>query len=129
MAIVYWFIVVLFLLIGLAGAFCIYFSDLKLMSIIVVFVTLALCGGVYWYGNNTAKGKRTLKDQNSDFNNGISRTLTIYDFKGQQIKQYSGKFDVETGNKDKVPYIVFDDENNKRHIVYYTTGTIIIDEN
>jgi hypothetical protein len=75
--------------------------------------------------SGTESGKRAYKDQESNFSSGITRTVTVYDFNGEIIKQYTGKFDVETGNAD---YILFDDENGKRHIIYYTTGTIIIDE-
>ena len=30
--------------------------------------------------------------------------------------------------KDQQSYILFDDEEGKRHIIYYTTGTITVDE-
>lgn len=77
---------------------------------------------------NTESGKRALKDQQSNFGDGINRFVEVYDVNGELIKQYDGKFDVETSNANGAPYIVFDDENNKRHIIYYTTGTVIIDE-
>lgn len=77
---------------------------------------------------NTESGKRAIKDTQSEFGGGIERTVSVYDVNGELIKTYEGKFDVEVGNSSGNPYIVFDDENNKRHIVYYTTGTILIDE-
>jgi hypothetical protein len=84
-------------------------------------------GGAIFY-LNTESGKRAIKDLESEMNNGISRTVSVYDVQGELIKEYSGKFDVETGNSSGAPYIKFDDEKGKRHIVYYTTGTILIDE-
>jgi hypothetical protein len=45
------------------------------------------------------------------------------------IVLFVNAFDVETGNDDNATYILFDDDNGKRHIIYYTTGTICIDEN
>ena len=57
-------------------------------------------------------------------NKGIDRTVKVYDVNGKLIQEYDGKFDIEYDD-DR---IVFDDENNKRHIIYYPTGTIIIDE-
>lgn len=84
-------------------------------------------GGAMFY-LNTESGKRAIKDLKSEMDRGINRTVSVYDVQGQLIKEYSGKFDVETGNSSGAPYIVFDDENDKRHIVYYTTGTILIDE-
>lgn len=77
---------------------------------------------------STETGKRALKDQKSNFGDGINRTVEVYDVGGNLIKKYDGKFDVETSNSNGTPYIVFDDENDKRHIIYYTTGTVIIDE-
>lgn len=75
--------------------------------------------------SGTEAGKRAYKDQESNFSNGITRTVTVYDIDGNIIEQYSGKFDVETDNDG---YILFDDESGKRHIIYFTTGTVIIDE-
>lgn len=86
-----------------------------------------LIGGAVFY-LNTESGKRAIKDMKSEIGNGIHRTVSVYDVNGELIKEYKGKFDVETGNSSNAPYIVFDDENGKRHIVYYTTGTILIDE-
>ena len=87
----------------------------------------ALIGGAIFY-LNTETGKRAIKDMESELNNGIHRTVSVYDVQGELIEQYSGKFDVETGNESGAPYIVFDDDKGKRHIIYYTTGTILIDE-
>ena len=92
-------------------------------------LAIILCGIFIWYRGNSAAGQRALKDQQSDLQGGISRTVTALDISGNQIAKYSGKFDVETGNSDNASYVLFDDENGKRHIIYYTTGTIIIDEN
>ena len=95
---------------------------------------LWLCLGLFLSGalishqviySNTEAGKRAYKDQVSNFDSGITRTVTVYDINGNIIEQYSGKFDVETDNPG---YVLFDDENGKRHIIYFTTGTVIIDE-
>lgn len=77
---------------------------------------------------NTETGKRALKDQQSNYNNGIERTVKVYNVSGELIEQYEGKFDIEVSNSSGAPYILFDDDKGKRHIVYYTTGTIIVDE-
>ena len=96
--------------------------------IVSIGIAVALCIGLFVgmnaYYNNTEKGKRALKSQESNFNSGIERVVTIYDVNGEVIKQYDGKFDVEYDD-DR---ILFDDENGKRHVVYYTTGTVAIDE-
>lgn len=88
--------------------------------LISIFILL----GMNWYYTNTASGSRALKSQQSNLSNGIQREVKIYDINGKLIKEYNGKFDI-TYNNDR---ILFDDENGKRHIVYYPTGTVIIDE-
>ena len=76
--------------------------------------------------SNTAAGQRAYKDQQSNFNvNQITREVIVYDINGDVITTYTGKFDIETDNEK---YILFDDENGLRHIVYYTTGTVIVNE-
>ena len=92
---------------------------------IVLAAALIITPCVY---SNTEVGKRALKDQQSNFNNGIEREVKVYDVSGELIEQYEGKFDIEVSNKSGTPYVLFDDEQGKRHIIYYTTGTIIVDE-
>ena len=76
--------------------------------------------------SNTAAGQRAYKDQQSNFNvNQITREVTVYDINGNVITTYTGKFDIETDNEK---YILFDDEDGLRHIIYYTTGTVIVNE-
>lgn len=92
---------------------------------VVLAVTVVLCYILFWYRSNSESGRRALKDQQANLHGGIERTVTVYDIDGEIIEQYSGKFDIET---DRQSYILFDDEQGKRHIIYYTTGTIIVDE-
>lgn len=98
------------------GVGCIMISILLAISFIIIPI-------IY---SNTESGKRALKDQQSNFNNGIERIVEVYDVNGELIKTYEGRFDVETNPDSK--YIKFDDENNKRHMIYYTTGTVVITE-
>lgn len=92
---------------------------------VVIAVTAGICYLFFWYRSNSEAGRRALKDQQANLRGGIERTVTVYDIDGEIIEQYSGKFDIET---DRQSYILFDDEQGKRHIIYYTTGTIIVDE-
>ena len=127
--------IVFIVLMALAGLFfagmCIYSAfeensvGYSIASVVIILVTVAACVGVCWYQLNTESGKRAYKDQQSNLSGGIMRTVQVYDVNGEIIKEYEGKFDVET---DKETYILFDDEDGKRHIVYFTTGTIVIDE-
>ena len=92
--------------------------------LIGIIITGIILGGMLWYYNSTAAGARALKTQESNFNNGINRKVTVYDMEVDVIQEYEGKFDIEY-NDDR---ILFDDENGLRHVIYYPTGTVIIDE-
>jgi hypothetical protein len=98
---------------------------LSIATAATVLITTLICGAYIWYRLNSESGRRALKDQQSNLSGGIERTVSVYDINGQLIKEYSGKFDVET---DRESYILFDDEDGNRHMIYYTTGTIIVDE-
>ena len=78
-----------------------------------------------FYLTSTEGGKRFIKDFTSDVSGGIPGHVKVYDINGELIEEYKGTFDIETTNDN---YILFDDENNLRHIIYFTTGTVIIDE-
>lgn len=60
------------------------------------------------------------KTINSNFGGGLDRTVTVYDYNGNMIKSYSGKFDV-TDSENEVAF----DYNNKRVIIQ---GGIVINE-
>lgn len=87
-------------------------------------VSIIILFGMFWYYNSTASGARALKTQESNLNMGIERRVTVYDIEGDVIQEYEGKFDLEYDD-DR---ILFDDEKGLRHIIYYPTGTVIIDE-
>lgn len=97
----------------------------KIISFVIsAIVIISLTIGMRWYYSNTESGKRAMKSQEANFNAGIERRVEVYDMEGDLIKEYEGKFDV-TYDDDR---ILFDDEKGKRHIIYYSTGTVIIDE-
>ena len=43
---------------------------------------------------------------------------------GDVLAHYKGKFDVEYSDER----ILFDDENGQRHIIYFKSGTVVVDE-
>jgi len=97
----------------------------KIISFVLsAIVIISLTIGMRWYYSNTESGKRAMKSQESNLNAGIERRVEVYDMEGDLIKEYEGKFDV-TYNEAR---ILFDDENGKRHVIYYSTGTVVIDE-
>lgn len=93
-------------------------SDMKVGGVLSVIVTIALIiallFGMHWFFNNTATGQRALVDQQSNFNNGLERTIIVYTADGEVIAEYSGLIDVETSEGG---YIKFDFEG-KRYIYY-----------
>jgi hypothetical protein len=128
-----WIFVILTILIGLGIiGWCIYYiidSGDKLAPIIGIVITFILCvaiifGLLFWlYG--TESGERAQKSTKSNISGGIERVITVYDINGKIIKTYDGKFDVDSSSPNKV---MFDDENGKRHTIYFTTATVTIDE-
>ena len=63
-----------------------------------------------------------LKTIKSDWNGGLNRTVTVYDYNGQKIKSWSGQFDVKETDRNSV---YFDTADGKRVII---SGGIIINE-
>lgn len=107
------------------GILIVVFGERRVTGCLVATLcTFVLLGGMLFYYNCTAAGGRALKSQESNFNKGIERVVKVYDVNGELIQEYHGKYDIEYDD-DR---IVFDDENNKRHIIYYPTGTVIVDE-
>lgn len=97
-----------------------------------VVVTLIISGviiagmwvGGSWYYKNTESGKRSLKTQDSNIHGGIEREIIVYDMEGDEIERFRGKFDVDYGDER----IMFDDENGNRHVIYFKSGTVIVNE-
>lgn len=116
------------IVIVLLGGFGFLVSETGSARMLCVGVSLAFIfivfGGMLFYYNATASGKRAFKSQKSELENGIERVVTVYDMEGDVIKQYDGKFDI-TYDNDR---ILFDDEQGKRHVIYYPTGTVTVDE-
>lgn len=83
-------------------------------TIATVIATTTLLAGC------TEASKRGWKSAVSDFSGGIDRTVTVYDYDGDEIKHWTGKFDVSDSENE-----VYFDLNGKRVIIH---GGIVIDE-
>lgn len=126
-----WILFGFILIMGIMAAITIYNSSdcgiftPVLIIIITILLIVASMFGLSWYHKNVASGARAYKDYQSNLNNGIDRTIDIYAEDGRLIYHYEGKCDVE----DNTNYILFEDENGKRVIIYYgVTDTVIIKE-
>ena len=80
--------------------------------IIVALITMGIIITHVLVGCNQEAQKRQQKDQLSA-NEGLNRILTVYSMDGKVIKEYKGKFDIET-DSEKVKF----DIGNKRVIIY-----------
>lgn len=93
----------------------------KALAIFVGIVLVAAIGaGMHWYYNGTAKGQRALKSQESNLDGGLSRTVTVYSYSGDEIASWSGKFDVTENDQE-----TYFDIDGRRIIIQ---GGIIINE-
>ena len=61
------------------------------------------------------------KSISSDMNGGLYRTVTLYDYSGDEIRSWTGKFDVSESENE----VYFDDQNGKRIIIH---GGIVVNE-
>lgn len=90
--------------------------------LVSVLVLLACLFGFKWYYGSTASGTRALKDQESNFNKGLNREITITAEDGREIYHYKGKCDIETQDR----YILFEGEDGLRRTIYWGITDIII---
>ena len=111
--------------ISIVAAVCYYYKKARIISVIVGLIIIAASWATgAWYYTGTEAGKRAIKTQQSNFGGGIERRITVYDVEGDVIAKYEGRFDIEYDD-DR---ILFDDEEGLRHILYYPTGNVIVDE-
>lgn len=85
----------------------------------LIIAGILICG-IVCVATGCASSRRFWKSVSSDMANGLNRTVTVYDYDGKPIKEYSGKFDVSESENE-----VYFDINGKRVIIH---GGIVINE-
>lgn len=90
------------------------------MGVIIAICTLAICIGIVWFCSTSESGKQALKEQQSDLNGGLQRTITLYSYDGEKIKSWTGKFDVSSSETE-----TYFDIDGKRVIIH---GGIVVNE-
>lgn len=96
-------------------------------ALIAIAIIAGLWLGSNYYYTNTARGLRKSRDYKSNISLGVDRTVSVMEDDGNVIYTYSGKIDIETNNDN---YILFDDEEGKRHIIYKgATQMILVEDN
>lgn len=110
-----WIVFAIFAVIISVLGYTIYDSTESVLAIVAAALAIALIlGGMLWYFNGTASGKRAMVDQRSDFSNGMERTIKVYTADGNIIAEYTGKIDIEDNAGG---YLLFDFEG-KRYTYY-----------
>lgn len=84
------------------------------LSLLALILVTLLTGCASW--------DRGWKSITSDVSGGIDRTVTVYDYNGNPIKSWSGKFDMSNSENE-----IFFDINGKRIIIH--NGIVIAEEN
>ena len=95
--------------------------------VITWLVSVFICSILIWALYFTESGKRAQKTMHSEVSGGLNRRVKVYDMQGELIAEYKGKFDVAESATEGITKVKFDCDG-KRHIIYGSTGTIIIDE-
>lgn len=84
----------------------------------IIFIATLMSGIVCL--SSCASTQRAIKSIGSEFSNGLERTVTVYDYSGNEIKSWTGKFDVSSSENE-----VYFDKDGKRVIIH---GGIVINE-
>lgn len=123
-------LIIIFIILLIVGI--IYLADCEkrkglgyIISSIVTIITAIVCISVGVHSNSF---KRTLRDVQSNYSDGITRTISITAEDGREIYYYHGTIDIELNGEERK--IKFEDENGKRQIIVYgvqDTVTIIED--
>ena len=87
-----------------------------IISIICLIIAITVSGCSSW--------QRTTKTISSDLSGGLNREIIVYDSVGNELFRQKGKFDIEYTNER----VMYDDENNLRHIIYFKNGVVIVNE-
>ena len=99
-----------------------YIKHKKLIVFICIFlVAIAI---LLFVMSGCASVRRSFKTISSNFGNGLQREIIVYDAVGNELFRQSGKFDIEYADER----ILYDDEQGNRHVIYFKTGTVVVNE-
>lgn len=94
-----------------------------IMTGLFVFVCVVLMGVIIYFSVGVEHWQRIAKSFKSA-NEGLNRVVVVYSATGEELCRYEGTFDVDYSNGR----VLFDDDNGKRHVIYFTNGTVVVDE-
>ena len=89
---------------------------------------LALLVGVALASTGCESCSRDIKSLKSDWGGGLYRTVTLMDYQGDTLKQWTGKFDVRDVGTDNQVYFDMPDEYGNRKRVWIQGGIVVNEE-
>ena len=95
-------------------------GSLIFIVVVTFILIIALFAGMQFYYKGTESGQRAFKTQQSNFNGGLNRTVTVYSYSGDEIRSWTGRFDVTENDQE-----TWFDIDGRRVIIQ---GGIIINE-
>ncbi len=98
------------------------FTYEKKILIIMLMIAAIIAG--FFVMSGCASVRRFGKTISSDFKNGLQREIIVYDAVGNELFRQAGKFDVDYSEER----VLYDDEQGNRHVIYFKTGTVVINE-
>ena len=119
--------VIIILVVGLVVCWTVY-SEYYKTAVIVGIIGAIIGTACIMIGTKSNSFNRFIKDVQSNYSDGLTRTITIQTEDGRTIYTYSGTIDIELDGEQRK--IKFEDEKGKRHIIYYgIQDTVMIIEN
>jgi len=90
-------------------------------------IFLGIIGITMLFNTGCSSCERMKKNISSDFNNGLNRSVYVYDMTGNLIKTYKGKIDIEdTEAENKIKFDISDNQNQR--IIIYNAIVIVEEE-
>ena len=91
-----------------------------LKVVLVIAFIIILVGGSFMLFFRGAEFQRSWKSMKSNYTGGLNRCVIVYDYNGNELRRWEGKFDVSESENE-----VYFDYNDKRVIIH---NGIVIDE-
>lgn len=94
-----------------------------------IVLTLLLIGGCTFLVANSSSCAREQAIWESEYGYGVERRVTLYDFNGEVVNEWSGLIDVLFRNDGNVDLVFFDGENSveRRIVVNVGYGQLVVD--
>ncbi len=91
-----------------------------LKVVLVIALIIILVGGSFMLFFRGAEFQHSWKSMKSNYTGGLNRCVIVYDYNGNELRRWEGKFDVSESENE-----VYFDYNDKRVIIH---SGIVIDE-